>query len=646
MAESASDKATSQGLRRKRSRTLYQVTILMVAVFLLSGLATYFIYSGSRDRLLNKNREKLLQMHVDTVRGNADFAIDFLVLLGEEKLEEMDLPSLLDASRKGETTAGQQYLERMLRIMVEADFSGLQGAALVVTPSPSNSQALVVAASGSLDLPEMPAELLAGSGQGESFFWVDEAYRKNSEGRNLVVSKEVDLNGKGLAASFLAVRPMDGEIAAIDSFCDDKRSAGNVNLALLSFVGIAFMSLLAYFFMSFLVRRRITRPIEELQRAAGEVMSGDLDVQVTVGHGEEFAGLKHAFNTMVANLKAVLLLPFAGEDSRHLEDLAAKGEAGAGPGGEARGGGGKAGGRARTLFYITVFLAAAFLAYGLAGFMIFSRWQNSLVDEGTGEMIRGISEYFVNESDFIRHTLDPVITEKLVQEGMRELSLEENYALMVNKQLSDYQRFYNRFCADLVERSALGLDAVFVILSGMGIPGGSTVVVSSDESMVYEWPVPSWLGEAIDEGTPYIYFEEGIPELGLQGEHTVVIETFSYAQLAQAYVGVKSMRAEVGEIKDFYESEKGAVSARYIPTVAVSLLALVVLSLVVLGFLLRRNITRPVEELSEAAGRVMQGDLDVEIAVREGEDLAGLQRAFKEMVESLHKLISRSVEED
>ena len=52
------------------------------------------------------------------------------------------------------------------------------------------------------------------------------------------------------------------------------------------------------------------------------------------------------------------------------------------------------------------------------------------------------------------------------------------------------------------------------------------------------------------------------------------------------------------------------------------------------------------EELSEAAGRVMQGDLDVEIAVREGEDLAGLQRAFREMVESLRRLISRSVEGD
>jgi methyl-accepting chemotaxis protein len=287
-----------------------------------------------------------------------------------------------------------------------------------------------------------------------------------------------------------------------------------------------------------------------------------------------------------------------------------------------------------------------FVAYGLAGFAIFNHWQNGLVGEGTDEMIRGISAYFANESDFIRHTLDPVITEKLVREGMRELSLEEQYALIVNKQFSDYQRFYNQFCADLVERSALGLDAVFVILSGMGIPGGSTVVVSNDESMIYEWPVPSYLLEAIDDETPYLYLEGGVPELGLEGEHIIFVEVFSYAQLTQAYVGVKSLRAEVGEMRDFYESERKAVSARYIPTVAVSLVALVLLSLLVLGFLLRRNITRPVEELSEAAGRVMQGDLDVEIAVREGEDLAGLQRAFREMVESLRRLISRSVEGD
>lgn len=42
--------------------------------------------------------------------------------------------------------------------------------------------------------------------------------------------------------------------------------------------------------------------------------------------------------------------------------------------------------------------------------------------------------------------------------------------------------------------------------------------------------------------------------------------------------------------------------------------------------------------------RVMDGDLEVEIPVREGEELEGLKLAFREMVDSFRLLMDRATE--
>jgi hypothetical protein len=42
----------------------------------------------------------------------------------------------------------------------------------------------------------------------------------------------------------------------------------------------------------------------------------------------------------------------------------------------------------------------------------------------------------------------------------------------------------------------------------------------------------------------------------------------------------------------------------------------------------------------------MEGNLDVEIIVREGEDFEGLKRVFKQMVDSIRLMIERSTGEE
>ena len=651
MVENSSGMATSSKLLRKRSRTLYQITLLIIAVYILSGLATYFIYSGSQNRLLEKSKDKLIQMHVNTIYTNSSFAIDFVLKLGQDKLDGLSSQSLQEAAAQDKPAAGQEYLNKMLNIMIDANFSGLQAAMLVIPPSPSSPQALAIAASSPSYVPELSDSLLQGVGAGNPYFWMDEGYsEQTAAGRNLVITKEVDLNGSGLMAYFIALKPMDTEITAINHFFDEKKSKGSSNLALMIIISIAALSILTFIFISLLIRRRITRRIDELQQAANEVMSGDLDVKIAVRKGEEFEGLKRAFNAMVKNLKVILFIPMSGEDDQGMKELGkdqgvveepvAKARHGRKTSAESRPR------RSRTLYYITAFLTVIFLVSGFVSFFIFNHQQNSLIDEGSNEMIRGISGYFSNASNFIRQSLTPIIAEKLAQGGIKDLSLEEQYALFQNKQISGYQQFYNDFDKDLVANGALGLDEAMVVLTGVGIPEGATVIVSNDEALIYNWTVPKYLVEAIRDNVPYLYFDKGIPELGLEGEHIIVIETFDYAGgLKPAYIGIKSMHAEVDEMRSFYNQEKKDIYLWLIPIITLSLIAFVLLTFMAVAFLLRRNITRPVEELSTAAEQVMQGNLDVEIVTREGEDLAELKHAFGEMVESLRKLIARSVED-
>ncbi|MBN1288086.1 MAG: HAMP domain-containing protein [Actinobacteria bacterium] len=50
---------------------------------------------------------------------------------------------------------------------------------------------------------------------------------------------------------------------------------------------------------------RITEPIDELADAAEQVIAGNLDMEVPVRRGEEFEGLKNAFNEMLRNIRKI-----------------------------------------------------------------------------------------------------------------------------------------------------------------------------------------------------------------------------------------------------------------------------------------------------------------------------------------------------
>ena len=73
---------------------------------------------------------------------------------------------------------------------------------------------------------------------------------------------------------------------------------------LMTIYAVLFVILLAaVLFISVILARIITRPVESLKTGTEAIGRGDLDYRVTIQSGDEFEELAHSFNTMAADLK-------------------------------------------------------------------------------------------------------------------------------------------------------------------------------------------------------------------------------------------------------------------------------------------------------------------------------------------------------
>ncbi|MCX6688092.1 MAG: SpoIIE family protein phosphatase [Methanoregula sp.] len=69
------------------------------------------------------------------------------------------------------------------------------------------------------------------------------------------------------------------------------------------FSGLVIILLVLVLFISVILARIITRPVESLKVGTEAIGRGDLDYHVTIQTGDEFEELAHSFNTMAADLK-------------------------------------------------------------------------------------------------------------------------------------------------------------------------------------------------------------------------------------------------------------------------------------------------------------------------------------------------------
>lgn len=293
------------------------------------------------------------------------------------------------------------------------------------------------------------------------------------------------------------------------------------------------------------------------------------------------------------------------------------------------------------LAQITILLLIVFVAAGLMSLLLYRRSLHNLINESKDEIIGSIAEVVSSTHEFISELLlqfmglsgfsvdDPVVTREFAD-------------ALANKQLSSLQKAANDILGEMVESGLDGLDAIVVALPPTEPYNSEPLIIMSSSGSYMYGDLPYEIAEIGETGeNDYKVFEDGIPELGLEGAHIVTSYRFNIGpgMSTLLYFDFKPIQEDVDSINSFYEKEMNQINITLLIVTICTVVVLVLTIFLFLSYLIRTRINRPIDELSAAAEQVMEGNLDVEVKIRDGEEFEGLKRAFNEMLRSISKII-------
>ncbi|MBN1288109.1 MAG: HAMP domain-containing protein [Actinobacteria bacterium] len=294
------------------------------------------------------------------------------------------------------------------------------------------------------------------------------------------------------------------------------------------------------------------------------------------------------------------------------------------------------------LIRITVLVLVVFIISGGITLYAYYRTQSKLVEESKHKLIETVADDMMSSYQYMLTNFDP-IAEGITGENAIQLYKEMNDMMEQNK-ISSLQKIFNEILRNVTETDFLNIDlALITTPPAASGGGGTTAIMASDDDIVYE-KIPEKILDAADEGKEELLIEEGIPELGLEGAHLVTIFPYkSEMSFGQDVLAIyfRPMQEEIKAIDDFYSDQSRDFYIIMGSVVGSSIIILVVITFFVLSYLIRTRITRPIEELSSAAEKAMQGDLDVEVPVKKGEEFENLKNAFNQMIRSVRDIMDR-----
>ena len=293
------------------------------------------------------------------------------------------------------------------------------------------------------------------------------------------------------------------------------------------------------------------------------------------------------------------------------------------------------------LWEITILLVVVFIAYGLVTYFVFRASENRLIDKSIDKLKQTEAENISSSYTYVMNLLTPELEQKGIESGTNEV-----IDALLNGTVSDIQVYVSGKLGEMVDSGMLNLSKNLFIFESWPVTRDPFVFASSDISLVTTWEVPDYLSQAIQSGDSYVWLEDGIPEMGLEGEYLVVVVQRNFPEygLLSGFVGIKPMHDEIAAINEFYKEDKRTTNLILLLLVIGSILVIALITFLVLSYLIRTRITQPIEELSTAAEQVMEGDFDVHITIRGGEEFEQLKRAFKAMVDEWGRLMSRALE--
>jgi HAMP domain-containing protein len=287
--------------------------------------------------------------------------------------------------------------------------------------------------------------------------------------------------------------------------------------------------------------------------------------------------------------------------------------------------------RSRILYEITGLIIVVLVISGLATFLLVRSSQEKLIKNSIDKLIESEANDMASSLKFL--TASEISKGTGVLLDFNDVQFLSDIA---QKKMTDFQKKADQGMKEMIDTGFFGMEKYFILM------------ISSDESMVYNWQAPEYLTDAIDAGSSYILMDNGIPEFGLEGSQLMIMisgESPLTPGFYYTHVSVIPMQEKIDSINAFYDQERKDVSLTLGLSVLFSILAVVIITFFVLNYLIRKRITESIDLLSSEAEEVMGGNLDIDIVVHQGGEFQGLEKTFKNMVESIRKLIAKSMDD-
>ncbi|MBN1288776.1 MAG: HAMP domain-containing protein [Actinobacteria bacterium] len=629
--------------RKTSLRISLEVTVAVLIVFIISSGVGLAVFQRSLNQLAENSKEEVVDSVASLVSSSHYFVARMIMYI--HRLESgtptyKQLQEEMKAAVADDTgIPSQELLSGLVGEMVDSGILGFEAGYFALPPTEGlNDQAVVVVSSDNKDIfSEVPEELglLINSDKGYKLF-EDGVPGTDFKGEYLVTTfKLMEENSTEEVFWYFDFKPMGELLSSIDGFYKNEsdramwRLGAAVGISILAFIIISFAVL------GYLIRKRIIKPMDELSHAAEKVIEGDMDVRVEIKPREEFSELKHAFNQMISSISGIVSRTL-GRDSGESEK---SGKAGAGaflkP-------------RATVLFQVIALFTIVFIAAG-AFFMITVRSSmDSLVESSKESLIETQAELILSS-----HAYGATLSVSMNKAEGKSTSVDPEMIKgfisgIQNKEVSQYQKNMGETLRLMAEYDLFNYAMLVCIVPPGPLADDYMVVISSDEKFLYTKPPRELIDLFDEEEDSYVFFENGIPSMEINEPFLATsyrLKSTSLGSMEILLVDFKPMGEEVEAMDEFFDSENNDLTLTMGIVIGISTLLLILVTIFLLSYLIRKRITGPVDELVSAANAVMDGDLDVQVQVKAGEQLESLKTAFNKMIVSLRELIEKSMEE-
>ncbi|MBN2169162.1 MAG: HAMP domain-containing protein [Actinobacteria bacterium] len=306
---------------KPRSTLLIQIVSMFSIIFILAGVFSVLAINRGISRLVENTKEEVIDTHAELTMSAHKFGLELLMLVSpilsaDPAGQEEVFNELMNAVMNKTVSKLQAESNKLLKSMVDSGLLGIELLYDLVPPNPvmSSNYMVLMSSDNKYLYAEPPEEVdeLLDTGE-DSYKLFEDGFPELGFGEATLVTTfefggEITAGGatQGSALWSVDYTPMGEEIAEIDKYFGDESNRLNVTMIIIIAVYVLALILITGFILSYLIRRKILLPIEDLVNAAREVTAGNLDVEVEIRRGDDLENLKTAFNEMIKSLRDVV----------------------------------------------------------------------------------------------------------------------------------------------------------------------------------------------------------------------------------------------------------------------------------------------------------------------------------------------------